>query len=855
MKYFLVILILMASVFSARAVGNAKVPAVYVDPAGTMRWSGTGGEASFFGVNYTVPFAHAYRALQYEDIDHREAIDRDVYHFARLGFNAYRIHIWDVEISDGAGNLIENEHLELLDYLIARLRERDIMVLITAMTNFGNGYPEKNRNTGAFSYLYDKCAVHSDKAAISAQENYITQLLRHTNSYTGDSYASDPYIIGVEINNEPCHSVSREQTEDYINRMYRAVRSAGWAKPVFYNASHNLWLAEAYFNTSIDGATYQWYPAGLVAGHMLRGNFLPHVDNYDIPFSDIEGFDGKAKIIYEYDPADMLYSYIHPAMVRSLRTAGFQWITQFAYDPIDIAWANTEYQTHFLNLAYTPAKAISMLIAGEVSREIPRYEQFGQFPADTVFGAFRVSYREDLSEMNTPKKFYYTNSTTSKPVKANSLESVAGHGKSPVVQYEGTGAYFLDKLSEGVWRLELMPDVVLTRDPFEKPSLDKRIGEIAWNVWPMRVSLPDLGDGFSVRAVNKDNNRAIAQSSGTTFEAFPGVYILERTGVKNKKIWTADRRWQNITVGEFVAPPHSASTFNVVHTASPFIERGKPLTIEALIVGPSMPDSVIIYNDRISFWADSNPYVKMERTEGYTYRGVVPESMITDGEFRYNIVVAGGGSPITFPGAHKNTPLGWDYFHSDYWTSTVVAPSAPVEIGGITDSYSGIETYSDHSGSYVVSRLSDHKTASARGLTYNFICAGEGVRYYWGKYIRDMVAPRSVALGSADYLCIDLDASSGIQSLKAGFVTGDGFTYTASFDTEPGRRVFRIALGDLSQDETMLLPISFPEFLPRSLRPDTALPFDIRDIETFTFSTAHDVTERDAVTLYGVWIE
>ena len=43
-------------------------------------------------------------------VDRKTAIDRDVYHMARLGLNAYRIHIWDVEISDAEGNLLENEH-------------------------------------------------------------------------------------------------------------------------------------------------------------------------------------------------------------------------------------------------------------------------------------------------------------------------------------------------------------------------------------------------------------------------------------------------------------------------------------------------------------------------------------------------------------------------------------------------------------------------------------------------------------------------------------------------------------------------------------------------------------------------
>ena len=81
-------------------------------------------------------------------------------------------------------------------------------------------------------------------------------------------------------------------------------------------------------------------------------------------------------MIYEFDPADIMYSYMYPAMVRTFRTAGFQWITQFAYDPIDLAFANTEYQTHFLNLAYTPNKAISMKIAAEAARSLKRGESY-----------------------------------------------------------------------------------------------------------------------------------------------------------------------------------------------------------------------------------------------------------------------------------------------------------------------------------------------------------------------------------------------------------------------------------------------------------------------------------------------
>ena len=94
----------------------------------------------YYGTNYTVPFAHAYRALGTLGVDRRQAIDRDVYHMSRLGLNAFRLHLWDVEISNGDGHLLANDHLDLVDYLLARLEERGIKAILTAQTNFGNGY-------------------------------------------------------------------------------------------------------------------------------------------------------------------------------------------------------------------------------------------------------------------------------------------------------------------------------------------------------------------------------------------------------------------------------------------------------------------------------------------------------------------------------------------------------------------------------------------------------------------------------------------------------------------------------------------------------------------------------------------
>ena len=114
---------------------------VYVDKLGVLRYTKNNAEASFFGVNYTVPFAYGYRSHKALNIDPEKAIDADVYHMARLGLDAFRVHVWDVEISDSLGNLLENEHLRLFDYLIKKLKDRNIKILITPIAFWGNGYP------------------------------------------------------------------------------------------------------------------------------------------------------------------------------------------------------------------------------------------------------------------------------------------------------------------------------------------------------------------------------------------------------------------------------------------------------------------------------------------------------------------------------------------------------------------------------------------------------------------------------------------------------------------------------------------------------------------------------------------
>ncbi|MES2881398.1 MAG: membrane or secreted protein, partial [Bacteroidota bacterium] len=198
----LAFLIFTSNIFAQKPISKNLV---YVDANGVLRFSKDKKEAAFFGVNYTVPFAYGYRSHKVLNVDLEKAIDADVHHMARLGLDAFRVHVWDVEITDSLGNLLNNGHLRLFDYLVKKLKEYNIKSLITPIAFWGNGYPEKDERTNGFSYVYGKGGSVVKEDAFKAQENYLKQFFTHVNPYTKLSYLNDADVIAMEINNEPHH--------------------------------------------------------------------------------------------------------------------------------------------------------------------------------------------------------------------------------------------------------------------------------------------------------------------------------------------------------------------------------------------------------------------------------------------------------------------------------------------------------------------------------------------------------------------------------------------------------------------------------------------------------------------------
>ncbi|MBL7844492.1 MAG: cellulase family glycosylhydrolase [Cyclobacteriaceae bacterium] len=832
---------------------------VFVDKNGVLRWGTSKEEVRAFGINYTVPFAHAYRTAKNMGIDIQKAIDQDVYHFARLGFDLYRVHVWDTEISDTLGNLLPSENLRLFDYMVMKMKERGMKFIITPIAYWGNGWPEPDEPTPGFSRKYGKDACLTNPEAIRAQERYLFQFLNHVNSYTGIPYKNDPDIIAFEVSNEPHHRESPENVTTFINRMVKAMRNTGCKKPILYNITHSIHLADAYFKSAMQGGTFQWYPTGLGARHELGGNLLPNVDRYVIPFANNPKFKSMAKIVYEFDAADVGRSYIYPAMARSFREAGMQVATHFSYDPTYMAYANTEYGTHYMNLAYTPQKALSLMISSAVFHRVPMYKSFGRYPDNTSFDVFRVDDERDLAEMITEKQFIYTNNTSSQIPAIDKLEQVAGSGNSTVVQYEGTGAYFLDRIRDGVWRLEVMPDAIWIKDPFERTSLKKEIAVINWRTWPMTIQLPDLGSVYAIQALNAGNNLS-GKAIEKTIQVKPGTYVLTRQGITSG-IHREDK-WKNILIGEYVAPQASVTKIHVLHQPVVELSSGGDYQVSATIVSVQPPEDVELH-----VWVGFRPQViKMTKQHGYTYTATITADRLQPGFLRYFITVKEQGKFYTFPAGAQTYPGDWDFYATESYTVPVVERTSPLYLfNAFTDSDQLIRQWVR--GSSIIPADGPGKAEVLVNIEQLFREDPEqkdkeriydySMRYFFGRKVegrkKDLQSFTKVVFTGRslnDKPC----------TVQLALVAKDGSAYAHSLVVTPEKGEFIISLPDLRSVKPVTMPRPYPTFLSYYFEPSSVSDFSIKDTESLQISIgpgipAHQLQEKHGIAIESIRLE
>lgn len=174
----------------------------------------------------------------------KEKAERVADTLARYGVGIVRLHhmdsrdIWGKNLSKGTTE-IDPEKLERLDYLIYCLKQKGIYVNINLHVSRAfkeiDGFVDASRLP-----THNKGVDNFEPKMIELQKKYAKDLLQHVNPHTGLSYADDPCVAVVEINNENSVVASWSWGElDDLPEYYSAQFKQLW----------NQWLSKKYGST------------------------------------------------------------------------------------------------------------------------------------------------------------------------------------------------------------------------------------------------------------------------------------------------------------------------------------------------------------------------------------------------------------------------------------------------------------------------------------------------------------------------------------------------------------------------------------------------------------------------------
>lgn len=155
---------------------------------------GSGARIRFFGTNLT--FSSCF--------PDKETAKNIAGRLRKLGMNVVRFHhmdyysaprgIWDKEYKD-----LDPDQLDKLDWLIYQLKIHGVYSNIN--THVSYTYPGADyKEIGQFNF--GKTIDQFYPPYIEMQKNYAKKLLTHLNPYTGKTYAEEPCVAFVEVNNE-----------------------------------------------------------------------------------------------------------------------------------------------------------------------------------------------------------------------------------------------------------------------------------------------------------------------------------------------------------------------------------------------------------------------------------------------------------------------------------------------------------------------------------------------------------------------------------------------------------------------------------------------------------------------------
>ncbi|MFN3689654.1 MAG: carbohydrate binding domain-containing protein, partial [Fimbriimonadales bacterium] len=364
-------------------------------PAGARGWSRVGADGHyylgnqrirFWGVNITAGACFPVQA----------DAEKMATQIAQAGFNIVRFHHMDafwsqpsiIDYSAGGSRRFNADALARFDYLFAQLRKRGVYanfnLLVNRRFHAADGLP------AAIEQVRDVKAQHAIgifyRPLIDLQKEYARQLLHHRNPHTGKSYAEDPAVAMVEINNE--NGLIQGWLSGFLDGMpavFQRDLQAQW----------NRWLQRKYGST--DALRRAWGERSEPLGEQMFQNprFTRGLERWVLEQH------GEAQATGSVQPGGPNGSHI--AHIQITQPSPTAWHVQFNQTGLRLE-AGRLYTLRFYARA-TQKRSLSV----NIGQAYAPWEQLGferQFEVDTEWREYQFSFVMPVAERNARLNFY-----------------------------------------------------------------------------------------------------------------------------------------------------------------------------------------------------------------------------------------------------------------------------------------------------------------------------------------------------------------------------------------------------------------------------------------------------------------
>jgi hypothetical protein len=290
---------------------------------------------------------------------------------AKFGVNLVRFHHMDnyfgaksiINYAAGTSRTLDAENLDKLDYFVYQLKLNGIYTNLNLLNSrafsAADGLPAEISQLG---WKQAHVLGYVNEPFRGLEKEYASLLIGHTNPYTNLTYAEDPAVAFVEINNE--NGIFQQYFDGALDQWPQVFRTQ-------LNSKWNDWLAEKYATATELESAWGAIDEPLGAEKLANNNFSSGISNWNFEQHDAAKagtttgvFDGRAGVQIKVTQAgsanwnvqlnqgsqaivkDQLYTIGFWAKADAGRTLGVS--MGQAYDP----WATLESRNYALSTGW-----------------------------------------------------------------------------------------------------------------------------------------------------------------------------------------------------------------------------------------------------------------------------------------------------------------------------------------------------------------------------------------------------------------------------------------------------------------------------------------------------------------------